>query len=447
VNDTQGGRVVATHRATHHRTGRHVLAITVVICGLAATLAACSEDRTSTSGAPTTVASTCSSADLLTCARRSSISDLVPDQPTPATGQPITIGMINQENTPAGSFPELSQTAQAFAKWFNTELGGIDGRPLRIDVCNTGFSAEGSTACGQRFAEAGVPAVLGGIDVFGNAIDSLADNAIPYAGGIPVSVQSMTSPTSFQWSGGTWGAAVGFADYIARVLKAERVAIVYGDFGSIADGAREGEAKLRELGVSQVQLVPFPVISTDLGSPLQAAWSSKPDAIVVLAADTACKAAFDAVHTIGITSQMFYVGACATPNVTNAVGDKANGAYFNVEGPVDAKDPDPDTELYTSVLAAMDPAVNPVGAGTVSARSLVNLYAVMRDLGADRLDAASITQALRSQRGTSSFMGHDYTCDGQQFPGLPATCSPQQIIVRLDSGVIEQVSDWIDVGG
>ena len=53
---------------------------------------------------------------------------------------------------------------------------------------------------------------MGGIDVFGNGIEVLADNEIPFVGGIPVSEQSVTSPNSFQWSGGSWGATVAFAD-------------------------------------------------------------------------------------------------------------------------------------------------------------------------------------------------------------------------------------------
>src|SRR5690606_5592851 len=109
---------------------------------------------------------------------------LVPDSPTAADGEPFRIGMVNQENTPAGSYPELSQAVQAAVEYVNSQLGGLDGRPIEVEVCNTEFSAEGSTACGQRFVEDGVPVVLGGIDVFGNAIDVLVDNDIPYVGGI-----------------------------------------------------------------------------------------------------------------------------------------------------------------------------------------------------------------------------------------------------------------------
>ncbi len=84
--------------------------------------------------------------DLLACARKSTLAEWVPDTPTKATGTPITLGMVNQENTPAASFPELSQADEAAVAFVNDQLGGVDGHPIKLDVCNTKFTAEGSTA-------------------------------------------------------------------------------------------------------------------------------------------------------------------------------------------------------------------------------------------------------------------------------------------------------------
>jgi len=420
-----------------------VVAVTVL-----ATLAACSEPEDDTSATPTSPggdpAVVCDVKDLLNCARSSSLADLVPDEAVAAIGEPVVLGMVNQENTPVGSFPELSAAVQAAADFVNDNLGGVGGRPIEIEVCNTDFSAEGSTACGQRFAEAGYPAVLGGIDVFGNAIDVLADNGIPFAGGIPISTQSMTSPNSFQWSGGTWAAAVAFADWASRELGAESVSIVYGEFGSIADAAADGQAVLEARGV-RTQLVPHPIIATDLTSPLTAAMASNPDAIVVLTADTGCKAAFDAVRVLAIEVPMFYTGACAAPNIVASVpGETTEGAYFNVEGAVSTSDPDPDFALYEAVLRAYSDGLNPVGAATVSFRSFINLYVLLASL--ESIDPTSVTDALRAQRNATSFMGHPYTCDGKQFEDLPSACSPQQILIQLQDGEVVQISDWIDVG-
>jgi len=413
-------------------------------------LTGCSEDRSADSSSTSTTAlnaegKSCEK-DLVACAQLTSLKDIAPTKASKATGDPLVLGMINQENTAAGSFPELSVAAKAAADYVNDELGGVDGRPIEIEVCNTKFSPEGSTACAQKFVQEKVPAVLGGIDVFGNGIDTLSDNEIPFVGGIPVSQSAVTKPYSFQWSGGTWGANIAFADYAATELKAKRVAIVYAEFGPISDSAKYGETTLHKLGVDDVTLVPYPIMATDLTSPLQAAAAAKPDAVFILAADTGCKGAFDGRETVGITAPTFYVGACAAPKIVEEAGKaRTDGAYFNVEGPVDAQDPDPDAVLYTAVLEKYANGLSPAGAGTVTFRSFMNLYRVLMGLDGD-FTAEGITASLKSQRDTPSYMGHSSTCDGKQLAGLPSLCSPQQILIQLQEGKLVQVSDWIEVG-
>lgn len=416
-----------------------------------AVIVGCSEPVERGDGAPVPTqridTSNCDGAALDDCARASSIGDLVPDEPRTADGRPIVLGMVNQENTPAGSYPELSGAVRAAMAYVNDRLGGLDGRPLELAVCNTGFSAEGSAACGQRFVEAGVPAVLGGIDVFGTAIDVLGDNDVAYVGGIPISDRSVRAANSFQWSGGIWGATVAFADHAARELGAERVAIVHGDFASINEGAELGRRVLERADVA-VRLVPFPILGSDLTPAVQAAVADDPDAIVLLAADAACGAGFQAMQSLRVRAQKYFVGACAAPPIIGSVDATAtDGTIFNVEGPVDETgEGAEDALLYSAVVDRYGDGLDPIGAGTVSFRSFMNLYRVLRELGAEALDPSAIIDAFRSQVDAPSFMGHPSTCDGRQMEGLPAMCSPQQRLARMDQRVLAPISDWIDVG-
>lgn len=421
--------------------------ICVVVLATLAT--ACSEpepDAANEDNAAAAPADDCAGDALLECARASTIGDLVPEQATAAEGDPITIGMINQENTPAGSYPELSQGVDAAIAFVNEQLGGLDGRPIELEVCNTNFSAEGSTSCGQQFVEEEVPVVMGGIDVFGNGIEVLADNEIPFVGGIPISEQSVTSPNSFQWSGGSWGATVAFADWAANELEAEKVAIVYGEFGSITQSAEYAQTVLERSGVT-TQLVPYPILATDVSSAIQAAATGEPDAIFMLAADAGCAAGYEGMQTLGVTAQRFFTGACVSPTILGSVDPAATeGTIFNVEGPISAADPNEDAALYQAVIDQYGDGVDAMGAATVTFRAFMNLYSIMRGLGAEGTTPAGITDALSSQVDTPSFMGHPYTCDGQQFDGLPAMCSPQQILGQVEDGELVQLSDWIDVG-
>ena len=66
--------------------------------------------------------------------------------------------------------------------------------------------------------------------------------------------------------------------------------------------------------------------------------------------------------------------------------------------------------------------MDPVGAGTVSFKSLMNLFMVMSELDGD-LTPKSITDELQAQVDAPSFAGHPYTCDGQQFDGPDRRCA------------------------
>jgi len=378
---------------------------------------------------------------------------VVPEEPVAEpTGEPIVLGMINQENTAGGSFPEVRLAAEAGVDFINAELGGIDGRPLELVTCIAEFSVESSQACAQQMVSAGAVAVVGGIDVFSNgSIPVLEENGIPFVGGIPVGSAETASDTSFIFSGGSVGAFVAFTDYVVNDLQAETASVAYADFESIERAAVEfGADLLRAQGV-EVTEVEFPVLTTDFLPTITQAAEGDPDAILVAAADSACAPFMSTAHDLDVQSQLFLVGACVAPEIIDEVGDEAaEGVIFNVEGLLDL-DGEPvaqaDTDLYIQVIENYgQDDLDWAGAGTVSFRGLMNLYNVLVGLGTDDISTESIVEAFQATDDEPSFNGHPYTCDGQQVPDLPALCSPQQVLGQREDGGLTQVSDgWIDV--
>jgi branched-chain amino acid transport system substrate-binding protein len=197
----------------------------------------------------------------------------------------------------------------------------------------------------------------------------------------------------------------------------------------------------------ETQLVPFPILSTDIAPAVNAAVAGTPDAIIVMAADASCKPAFQAVHASGTDAAVLYTGACAAPTILASVdAEVTNGSIFNVEGPINRENPTPDFGLYSAVLAEYGDGLEPASIGTVSFRSFMTAYAVLREVGYDHLTPEAILAAFSAKVDAPGFMGHSYTCDRRQFEGLPAVCSPQQILAEVQDGLLSQVGDWIDVG-
>ncbi|MGZ4707553.1 MAG: ABC transporter substrate-binding protein [Acidimicrobiales bacterium] len=371
-----------------------------------------------------------------------------PDAPVAAgADDPIVVGMINQENTPLGSFPELRLAADAAVQFINAELGGVDGRPIQFEPCITTFSVEKSQACAQDLVQQGAVAVTNGIDISSNgSIPILEQNQVPMIGGVPVNNDEMQSPISFQFSGGSPGAMVAFANYAATTQHARKVAVIYGDYASIKDAALNyGVAELRRRGVTDITEVPYPITSTDFLPVLTKADENQPDAIILVAADTACAPAMKTAEDLGITATMYLVGSCAAPTIADEIGEDAvAGRIFNVEGPITGTDVD--TKIYAAALAKYgDPDLPLASAGTVSFRNIMNLWNLMKQVGGQNVSKETLLAAVRSTTDHPSFGGHAYTCDGRQVPDLPALCAPQQILVVHENGGLKQLTDWIDV--
>ncbi len=368
---------------------------------------------------------------------------VVPEAPVAATGEPIKIGMINQEDTPLGSFPELRLGAQAAVDWINAELGGVGGRPIELVTCTTQFNPEQSKACAQEMVEEGVVAVAGGIDITSNgSIPVLEQNGIPYVGGIPVNLDEMQSPVSFQFSGGMAGAFVAFAQHAADE-GASKVVIAYSNYPPIKVAADYGAASLRSLGVDDVVEIPFDVLTTDFLPVVTKAASEQPDAIFFAAADTGCAPVMKTAHDLGVEAQLYLVGACAAPSIAEEIGvDAVIGSIFNVEGPIEAN---VDTGLYQDAIAKYgDPALPAASAATVTFRSMMNLWMVLDAVGPD-VTSESVIDELRAAVDHPSFTGHPFTCDGEQMPPMVAMCAPQQILAERTADGLEPITDWIDV--
>jgi branched-chain amino acid transport system substrate-binding protein len=359
-----------------------------------------------------------------------------------ADAEPILVGMINQEDTPLGSFPELRNAALAAATWVNTELGGVGGRPIEIRTCITSFNVEQSQSCAQDLVQQGVVAFVGGIDVTSNgAYPVIEQNGLSVIGGVPTNLTEQRSPNAFFFSGGVAGAIAAFMEHAAS-NGAERVALAYGEFESFEVAAREYGAAVGESLGLDVELVPFSLVATDFLPVLTKARDVDADAVMVLSAGSSCVPVMDTAVGLDLDAQLYLTGACAAEEILDAAGDAADGVIFNSEGPFES--PYPEADLYADVTDRYAPG--PAGgAGTVGFRGFMNLWSILDELGPDGVTADSIATLARSAVERPSFWGHPATCDGQQVPGLPALCAPQQtLFVVPPGGTATGITDWID---
>lgn len=361
------------------------------------------------------------------------------------TGEPIKLGMINQENTPAGSFPEIRQAAEAAVAHVNAE-GGIEGRPLELESCITQGTPEGSAACAEKFAASKPVLVMPGID-FGSAASlPILDRAgLPYVGGVPLLPPELTAPNSYTFVGGSASAFPSQAVYLANELKVGKVNILYTDNPAGAQAAKAfGADILKSNGVTDVELIPEKADAADFTAALTKSAQGDPDAIMVLFAGQGCSRVMQAKAALGIEAKMFYPGSCADEAVIEAGGAGADGAYFNEEVVLYDNLEDPQVKTYVDALAKYSPDAKKSGFSQTGFGAVMNIAELMKKSPGD-ISSESFVTALGETQDQPNFMAHDYACDREQVPGLPAVCNAFSRIVQYQDGeLVDVLGKWIN---
>ena len=350
----------------------------------------------------------------------------------------IVLGMVNQEDAPIGSFPEVREAAQAAVDHINDDLGGVNGRRIRLEVCRTAGTPESSASCANQLVAKAPVAVLGGVDLGAAASLPVFERAgVPYVGGTPALGDELTSPAAWMLAGGVVADLLGQAEYALNTLKVKRVGAVYVDLpGLLTTVITAAEVVLRARGVTDVKLVAASADAADFAPPLKAATAGNPDAVVVLFPAQTCARVMSAARSLRVRARMFYPSACASQAVVDAAGPAAEGAYFaSAYLPFD--DPSPEVATWKAEARVAKPSALSQAGFAVA----MNVYALLKD-GAD--SPAAVTAKLRESAGRPGFMAHAYTCDRKQVALLGAVCNPHVRLLQYRSGTFTDVTGaWV----
>jgi branched-chain amino acid transport system substrate-binding protein len=351
----------------------------------------------------------------------------------------IVVGMINQEDAPVGSFPEIRRAAQAAVAHVNADLGGVDGRPIRLEVCTTTGTPEASAACANQLVAKHPVAVLGGVDLgAATSLPVFEKAAIPYIGGMPALGDELSSPAAWMVSAGAVGDLLGEAEYALGTLTVRKVGALYVDLpGVLSSVVAAAEVVLKSRGVTDVKLVSAAADVADFAPSVKAATSGNPDAVFVLFPAQACTRIMAAARALAVKSRLFYPSACASQAVVDAAGPAAEGSYF-ATGYLPFDDPGPDVATWRATTGVTRPSVLSQAGFAV----VMDLYDLLRS-GAG--SPAAVTAKLAAAVDHPGFMGHSYTCDRKQVSLLPAVCNASVRLLQYKGGRFHDVTgNWVN---
>jgi branched-chain amino acid transport system substrate-binding protein len=350
----------------------------------------------------------------------------------------IVLGMVNQEDAPIGSFPEAREAAEAAVAHVNDDLGGVNGRRLRLEVCKTTGTPESSAACANSLLAKRPVAVLGGVDLGAAASLPVFEKAgIPYVGATPALGEELTSDAAWMLAGGAVADLLGQADYALGTLKVKKVGGVYVDLpGVLTTVLSAAEVVLRTKGVTDVKLVPAKADAADFAPAVKAATAGSPDVLFVLFPARSCARIMSAARSLNVKAKAFYPSACASQAVVDAAGPAAENAYFTSAFlPFD--DPSPEVATWKAEAQVTKPnALSQAGFAVV-----MDVYSLLQG-GADT--PAAVVNELRATTGRPGFMAHPYTCDRAQVSLLAAVCNPYVRLLQYKGGrFVDVAGNWV----
>jgi branched-chain amino acid transport system substrate-binding protein len=360
--------------------------------------------------------------------------------------KPIVIGMINQENSAAGTWIEGRLAAEATAKYINEKRGGIGGRPIQLETCITDGTPEGSASCANEILGKNPVVIAGGANLGAAGSQPILDSA-----GVPVLGGALLTP--FEWNTPVNRSFVSFAASIFPAMT--RYAVEKDGAKSIALLIQDGPAgravnqlyfqpTLKGLGATAAPVF-YPEGVADFTPFVQQANASHPDAILTLVTAANCARTLQAAKSLSVQAKIYLPGSCAEPEQLDAAGDSAEGATmvadFNVLDTKARKSKAGKT--FFGVLNKYGHDIPITSFSLAGYNTMLTIKSVLEKTGMESLTSEAILATVEASVDARSPLAHLYTCDGKQIPDATAFCNSYVRIVGVKDGkLVDLVKDW-----
>ena len=358
-----------------------------------------------------------------------------------AKAVPVLLGVALQDNGPtaAAKGPQLNAGLAGGFLYVNNVLGGINGRPLKLEICRSDGSAAAEVNCANNFVSKGVVAVFDS-----NNTGITAQLPILQAARIPVYGVNPGSPAqAYSLYAYTFGTPLAvFAAGPLQVFKDKglnRVSL------TISKGpAQEGyvNAYLKpaagKLGL-ELSVPYYNASAVDWNVVANTLLASGPQVTgVLIASPNDCTTLLKAIRSNGFTGPV-QMGSC-TEYMRDAPQQAVN--TFQTAGfwttPLKSAAPPIIRKQMAAYTAAMTkagyPNVDELGNWAVNAFSgLVTFRDVLVKYGKAPYAKQQVAAAFPKVRNYQSFMGAVQNCDGKQIPGTRA-CNSSVLMLTVGAG-------------
>jgi branched-chain amino acid transport system substrate-binding protein len=353
--------------------------------------------------------------------------------PQPATGSPVTVGYVSDGAAGADAGAAEIAAAQAAVRYINEHLGGIAGHPIALELCSTGTTASGATACAEQMIARNAVAVVHNISPAGATIEAgLVAAKIPTFGFDGAADHILTNAIG--------AGAVPIKQAIDQGVKSAGVVVTNGFIRSLLEPWFTTAGITTEYAIVQGD-------STDIASVLQPMLAKNPAQVDLFVDSALCFKTLAAVKSLGYTGTIYVIPNCVDPSG----GTRVPGGLAGVKEIANySTDPnDPEVKLYNAVIAAYANGTNPDSLFTSRGYgAMLGLRRGLSDLTGD-VTASSVRDALHTMTPQPHPLigGATFQCIGTLVPGYSNHCTTAILVATLDAQGVAHDYQLVDVTG
>lgn len=351
-------------------------------------------------------------------------------------GEPVVIGVQSLDTGPV-AYPQSTYGAKAGEYYINNTLGGINGHPVKLDICSGDGTPETGVKCANHFVSTNVSVVFDAYD--GTSVGAMTP--ILQSAGIPIVgllagqgvAESAPYGTAFYFSGPLETSALGMVTVLSK-LKKKKASLAVSDGPSSHHYVDDLVKPMGDkLGVEVTAVytkndsINFQVLAaTEL--------DSKPDvAGLISLPEDGCTGLISALRQSNYKGTIF-AGSCS--QFVKALGADAAGAVIQPrlwvpESRAHApKDVQKELDAFAKAMKAVKYEKEQSARSLYSFAGLIDLSKIMSGISG-KITNETVKDAMMKVKDFQTFLGPKVTCDGKQWPKRPGACSHEAIFFEV----------------
>jgi branched-chain amino acid transport system substrate-binding protein len=359
---------------------------------------------------------------------------------------PVTIGFVNQQGGQQSIGPLATTGAQIAVKYINTELGGIDGHPLKLSTCFIRSAEEEGTTCGQQFlADKSISVIDEGAVAIGDqSLQSTIGSAKPTIVGVAVTPIDGAKPNNVVLFGDATHVLGPFGTYAKDVLHAKTAALVYPNIAGITVGAQAIADSLKAVGVN-VKKVGYDESQTDLIGPLTTAGAQTADLVIPYSDSSGCVNLAKGLKQLGITDTKKILSAplCLNGLVAAGLGGDFPIWSYAIASSLYGDPTDPGMPAYMKVMAKYGtPAVAPDPWVIVTFGQLLTTARFLNEVGYGNITPTAVLDKAKAFTGPVALGAPALQCG--KYPSAPGICNDRtQFFLYKGKHVFVKTAGWL----